>query len=119
VAAPAGPSGRGALPWSARAYRVAHIAWGVGQMAALGRIWASALGASRGGWYRPAVVFLGIQGAGLMAGRGDCPMTPVQHRLGDTRPMFELVLPPRAAKAAVPILAVVAGLGLALSFRSR
>lgn len=32
-------------------------------------------------------------------------MGPLQERLGDQVPFFELVLPPRAAKATVPILA--------------
>ena len=46
-------------------------------------------------------------------------MTPVQRRLGDPVPMFELLLPPRAAKAAVPVLAAVAALGLGLALRPR
>ena len=32
-------------------------------------------------------------------------MGPLQAQIGDPVPFFELVLPPRAAKAAVPILA--------------
>jgi hypothetical protein len=109
----------GGLPWQARAYRVAHLAWGVAQLMALARVWGSAAGLPRGGWYRPSVAFLGVQGVGLVIGRGDCPMTSVQRRLGDPVPMFELLLPRRAAKAAVPMLAVVAGLGLVLSLRRR
>jgi hypothetical protein len=46
-------------------------------------------------------------------------MTPLQDRLGDPVPMFELVLPPRAAKAAIPVLAAVASVGLVLALRSR
>lgn len=107
------------LSLSARAYRLAHVCWGIGQLAALGRVWASALGVGHGGWFRPAVAFLGVQGVGLVAGRGDCPMTPVQRRLGDPMPMFELFLAPRAAKAAVPVLAVVALAGLGLALRRR
>ena len=107
------------MPWPARVYRVVHVAWGIAQLAALGRVWSSALGRRRDGWFWIAAAFLGVQGAGLVAGRGDCPMTPVQHRLGDRVPMFELVLPPRAAKAAVPVLSVVAVLGLVLAVRPR
>jgi hypothetical protein len=88
-------------------------------MLALARVWASALGVGRGGWFWPAAGFLGVQGVGLVAGRGDCPMTPLQDRLGDPVPMFELVLPPRAAKAAIPVLAAVAVLGLVLALRPR
>lgn len=43
-----------------------------------------------------------------MIGRGNCPMGRVQEEWGDPVPFFELVLPPRAAKAAVPVLAGVA-----------
>lgn len=96
-----------------------HLMWGALQLSALARVWASALGARRGGWFWPAAAFLGVQGAGLVAGRGDCPMTPVQRRLGDPVPMFELFLPPRAAKAAVPTLAAVAMVGLGLALRRR
>jgi hypothetical protein len=46
-------------------------------------------------------------------------MTPVQRRLGDPVPMFELVLPPRAAKAAVPVLAGVAIAGALLALGRR
>jgi hypothetical protein len=46
-------------------------------------------------------------------------MTPVQRRLGDPVPMFELVLPPRAAKKAVPALAAVALAGCVLALRPR
>ena len=50
----------------------------------------------------------------LVIGRGNCPLGPLQSRAGDPVPLFELVLPPRAAKAAIPILAAVAVAGLAL-----
>jgi hypothetical protein len=59
-----------------------------------------------------SIAFLSIQGAGLIVGGGDCPMGPLQAQIGDPVPFFELVLPPRAAKAAVPILAGVSVAGL-------
>ena len=57
------------------------------------------------------MAFLSIEGAGLVVGGGDCPMGPLQKRLGDEVPFFELVLSPRAAKAAVPILAAASVAG--------
>lgn len=63
----------------------------------------------------PYVVgFMLIQGGGLVIGRGDCPLGPFQRTLGDPVPLFELVLPRRAAKAAVPVLAMVTIAGLIL-----
>lgn len=112
-------SSPGSLPWGARAYRAAHLVWGVAQLAALGRVWASALGVPRRGWFWPSAAFLWVQGIGLVVGRGDCPLTPVQHRLGDPVPLFGLFLPPRAARAAVPVLAAVALAGLAGALRRR
>ncbi len=47
-------------------------------------------------------------------GRGNCPMGRTQAAWGDPVPLFELVLPPRAAKAAVPILATASLVGLAV-----
>jgi hypothetical protein len=54
-----------------------------------------------------------VQGAALVVGRGNCPFGSFQRELGDPVPMFELVLPPRAAKAAIPVLFVVALVGMA------
>jgi hypothetical protein len=97
------------LPPAALAYRAAHGIWAVAQLTALAWVWWSAIRRERGPGLRLAVGFLAIQGIGLVAGRGDCPMTAVQHRLGDRVPLFGLFLPPRAAKAAVPVLAAVTG----------
>jgi hypothetical protein len=54
-----------------------------------------------------SVGFLAIEGIALAIGRGNCPMGAFQEEWGDPVPFFELVLPRRAAKAAVPILAFV------------
>jgi len=57
-----------------------------------------------------------VEGVALVIGRGNCPFGPFQRRLGDPVPMFELFLPPRAAKAAVPVLTLVSLAGLAALF---
>jgi hypothetical protein len=92
----------------ARAWRLVHALWSVAQLACLGLIWARVVQRRRdpAGW--GAVAFLGAEGSGLLLGRGDCPMGRVQEGWGDPVPFFELLLPPRAAKAAVPTLAAVA-----------
>ena len=48
-----------------------------------------------------------------MVGGGDRPVGPRQTEWGDPVPFFELILPPRAAKAAVPVLAAVSLTGIA------
>lgn len=59
------------------------------------------------------VAFLSLEGIALVVGRGNCPFGPLQRRLGDPVPLFEVVLHPRAAKAAVPVLSVVSVAGIA------
>jgi hypothetical protein len=95
------------LGWKARTWRVLHAAWSVAQLGGLATIWSAAITRRRSRRLWASVVFLLAEGAALVVGRGDCPVGPLQAEWGDPVPFFELVLPPRAAKAAVPILAVV------------
>ena len=90
-----------------------HASWSVAQLACLGYIWASALTGRRSRRLWASVAFLCVEGAALIIGRGDCPVGPLQSEWGDPVPFFELVLPPRAAKAAVPVLAIVSVAGIA------
>ena len=102
----------------ARAYRVFHATWSVAGLAGLGYIWVCAARRRRSRLLGASMAFLSIEGVGLMIGGGDCPMGRFQEQLGDPVPFFELVLPPRAAKAAVPILAVASIAGfLAVALR--
>jgi hypothetical protein len=102
------------LPPAALAFRAAHIVYGVGGMASFGCVWACALTRRRNRKLALAVGFLTLEGAALVVGQGNCPFGPLQRRLGDDVPMFELFLPPRAAKAAVPALAGLSLAGMAL-----
>jgi hypothetical protein len=97
----------------ARAWRVAHAAWSAAQLTSLAYVWWSAARRRRTRRLGVIVGFLIAEGAGLVVGRGNCPMGRQQAKWGDPVPFFELVLSPRAAKAAVPILAVVTVLGIA------
>lgn len=105
------PSWR-SLPPRALAFRLAHIAWGALELGALAHVWRCALTRRRDRYLAVSIAFLLVQGAGLVVGRGDCPLGPFQRSLGDPVPMFELVLPPRAAKAAIPVLFGVAVAGI-------
>lgn len=102
-----------ALGRRARAWRVVHASWSVAQLGCLGYIWASALTGRRSRRLWASVAFLSAEGMALVVGRGDCPVGPLQAEWGDPVPFFELVLPPRAAKAAVPVLAVASVAGIA------
>ena len=99
------------LPPKAKAFRVFHAGWSVAGMASLGYVWWCVFRRRRDPALAASVAFLSIEGIGLAIGRGDCPMGEVQREWGDPKPFFELILPPRAAKAAVPILAVASVAG--------
>jgi hypothetical protein len=91
----------------ARTWRVVHATWSVAQLAGLGLIWHRVATRRRDPALWASVSFLVLEGGALIVGRGDCPMGKLQDDWGDPVPFFELILPPRAAKAAVPVLAVV------------
>lgn len=97
----------------ARAFRVAHTAFSIVQLAALAYVWLCAATRRRDRALTMSAAALLIEGAALVVGRGDCPFGPLQTQLGDPVPLFELVLPKRAAKAAIPALFIVAVGGLA------
>ena len=97
----------------ARLWRLLHASWSVAQLAALGYIWARVVDRRRDRTLWASVAFLTTEGVALLVGHGDCPVGPLQAEWGDPVPFFELVLPPRAAKAAVPVLAGVSVAGLA------
>jgi hypothetical protein len=112
-----------AIGWSelggrARAWRVLHATWSVAQLGCLGYIWACAASQRRTARLWASVAFLLIEGVALIVGRGNCPVGPLQAEWGDPVPFFELVLPPRAAKAAIPVLTVISLAGIvALALR--
>jgi hypothetical protein len=83
-------------------------------LGAIGYVWWCALTGRRDRRLRFAVAALVAEGACVTANRGDCPLGPLGDRLGDDVPLFELVLSPRAARRAVPVLGGVAGAGIAL-----
>lgn len=91
----------------ARGFRVAHAVWSVAQLASLAYIWACAITGRRDRYLAGTMGFLVVEGAALVVGHGDCPMGRRQAEWGDPVPFFELILPPRAAKAAVPVLATI------------
>ena len=106
------------MTWSelnprAKGFRAAHSAWAFVGLFSLGYIWLSAVTGRRDRVLAACVAFLSLEGIALVVGRGDCPFGPLQRELGDPAPLFELVLPPRAAKAAVPVLAGASVMGIA------
>jgi hypothetical protein len=103
---------RGAL-----ALRAGHTGIAVVELGCLGYVWTCAITGRRDRLLRAAIGILLAEGIGLVIGRGDCPLGPLQQRVGDPVPLFELVLPPAWAKRAVPILAGISVAGIVLALR--
>ena len=99
---------------AALAFRYAHGVISLGFLAAIANVWWCALSNHRNRWLRPAVASLAAEGTVVTLNHGDCPLGPLQARLGDEVPLFELVLSPRAARRAVPALGIVTVVGLGL-----
>ena len=113
------PVGWASLSPAARLFRIAHATWGILNLAALGWVWLSAFRRSRDRLLATSIALLGMEGVALVIGRGNCPFGPFQQSLGDPVPMFEWVLPPSAAKAAIPVLTVISlGGFVAVALRS-
>lgn len=108
---------RDSLPPAALVFRCAHAGIAAGFLVAIGYVWWCGLTRRRGPRLRAATAALVTEGALVVANRGDCPLGGLQERLGDPDPLFELVLPPRAARLAVPALGAVTACGLALAWR--
>ena len=100
--------------WAVHIWRTVHGLITVGFLAAIAHIWWCAISGRRGPLLRAALTGLLAEGALVTANHGDCPLGPLGDRIGDQVPLFELVLPPRAARLAVPFLGVVTAMGIAL-----
>jgi hypothetical protein len=97
---------------SARLFRIAHGTWGAFNLIGLALVWRAGITRQRDRRVYASSGLLLAEGAALVVGRGDCPFGPFQQGLGDPVPMFEWFLPPRAAKAAIPVLTIVTVCGL-------
>jgi len=107
----------GQLSPAAVAFRIGHGAITAAFLGAIGYVWWCAVTKRRDGWLRLAAGALVAEGTFVAANHGNCPLGPLQARLGDPVPLFELVLTPTAARRAVPTLGLVAATGLALLVR--
>ncbi len=108
------------LPAAIIAWRAAHALIALGFLSSIAHIWWCAISDRRGPLLRPAIGALALEAVLVAANQGDCPLAALGDRIGDPVPLFELALPPRAAKLAVPVLGGVTAAGVALlAIRSR
>jgi hypothetical protein len=91
-----------------------HGTIAIGFLASIGYVWWCALTGRRGTLLRLAIAALSSECVLVVTNHGNCPLGPVGDRIGDPDPLFELVLPPRLARRAVPALGVLTAVGLGL-----
>jgi len=65
-------------------------------------------------WAYLAVTALLVEGLVVFANHGTCPLGKVHHKYGDDKTFFELFLPKRLAKRAIPFFSVVTLVGVVL-----
>ncbi len=101
-------------------WRAGHGLIAIAFLASIGYVWWCALTGRRGPWLRLVTGALLGEGVLVVANGGDCPLGPFGDRIGDPVPLFDLVLSPRAARRAVPVLGAVTAVGVGiLALRSR
>jgi hypothetical protein len=55
-----------------------------------------------------AILSLAAEGIAVFAfNQGDCPLIHVQKKIGDNKPFFELLLPSKLARRAIPVFALL------------
>ncbi len=99
----------------ALAFRGFHAAIAVVELLSLAYVWGCAITRRRGAHLNAAATMMVAEGAALVVGGGNCPLAPLQRRVGDPTPLFELALGPAAARRAVPLLAAAASVGIGLA----
>ena len=108
------------LPTTVIVWRGVHALIAVGFLCSIAYIWWCAISGRRGPLLRYSIGALAAEGLLVAANHGDCPLGPLGDRIGDPVPLFDLVVPPRAARLAVPVLGAVASAGvILLAIRSR
>jgi hypothetical protein len=94
------------------ASRAAHGVVSALFLTCIAAVWLAAWRGEAGPLTYAAIAALAGEGVLVLLSRGNCPLGPLFRRLGDEKPFFELLLPPRAAKLAVPALGAVTSVGI-------
>jgi hypothetical protein len=93
--------------------RIVHAVVAVYLLGCIVLVWVAAARGQAGLWTKLALISLAVEIGLVAVFRGHCPLGPIARRLGDEKPLFDLVLG-RYGKHAFPVLAVVIVLGVAL-----
>ncbi|HEY5641093.1 MAG TPA: hypothetical protein VIW01_13685 [Dehalococcoidia bacterium] len=95
--------------------RLLHGALSAFFLTCIGYVYYAALRRRSGPFLYAAIGALTVEGVVVLTNGGDCPLGAVHRRYGDNRDFFELLMPRRLSKLAVPVLGTVAISGAVLA----
>ena len=95
-------------------FRSMHAFFAVFFISCLGYIYYAALTRVHGRLLLWAMAVLAGEGLAVLLNRGECPLTGIQHRLGDEKGFFNLFLPDALARRMVPVWVTAALVGYLL-----
>jgi len=93
--------------------RIVHGLIAIALIASVGAIYYSAVTRTHGTCLYAALSALLAEGIVIALNKGNCPFGHVSRRFGDSKPFFELFLPPRIAKQMFKVNFVIVLIGCA------
>jgi hypothetical protein len=94
--------------------RIVHGLIAAALIASVGAIYYAVVTETHGTWLYTALAALLLEGIVVMLNKGNCPSGHVSRRYGDSKPFFELFLPPRIAKQMFKVNFVILLMGCLL-----
>ena len=94
--------------------RIIHGLIAVALIASVGAIYYAAVTKTHGTWLYVALGALLVEGIVVILNKGNCPFGYVSRRFGDSKPFFELLLPPRIARQMFKVNLVIVLIGSVL-----
>lgn len=87
--------------------RFIHILTGIFFIVCLGYIYFAIFFSTINSWVYYALGFIILEGFILWLNKGNCPLTTLQRKLGDTKGFFDLFLPPPFLPFVVPVFSAL------------
>jgi hypothetical protein len=94
--------------------RIIHGLIAFALIASVGAIYCAGVTKTHGVWLYVALGALLLEGIVIVLNRGNCPFGYVSRRFGDSKPFFELFLPPRIARQMFKVNFIIVLIGCVL-----
>lgn len=91
--------------------RIVHGLIATALIASVGAIYYAAATRTHGVWLYISLGALLVEGIVIVLNGGNCPFGHISRRFGDSKPFFELFLPPRIARQMFKVNFVIVAIG--------